>query len=829
MKKPAVLIFCCALALYGADPDWQVPEAEFRLIVKADFPAENSYLNFGDYAMPILLGKGIDVRDRNGNRIPFYLHQTLGTILGPAAESEYRYIYFGLPETAPPDQWPEKLGEAPPDHTLYCSIYGQWHQYRTGQEWLDNQVRSLETRFRRNNAWMFKYLLQNLIFGALSPEHSLLRQPVVDKRAEPVAGTDWNEAFDREDYKCWRYADRVRRLNVFSEREMRNSYRNPYRFSQARIDWAWRRLYLARKNLFQVLPRLTEQAPRAPLNEFTNMFKPPHRNPLYAGNQVFFHLDGDAFSSRRNLAAVMGGRLIVPEDGEYEFKAETAGSFLFYLDDELKVSKYNEPVLEKSLKISLKAGLTKLKLCFHRPAASPLTLSWKKPGADRFAVLTEDDFAPARPCRPVAMQERERGDIPLIREHVRYELFIGKTEKRQWREMSVVARPEAGTAPEVTFLLDGVPVFTGGRGIVVTGPDDHFGVMSESYPPTRLFWLRGDDGFRGRLHAGIELRTHLPDFIYDDEELQMFVEVSSGLSVEGRGVLSVRPDRPNSMFADGDREIVIPPRRTTQEGAYAADGICKYPVSLKGAELKNGLTVDFNLKMPGLTFSERRLRFIPVTQLPPVTLDALGYFQDESGAWVVPVLHRPGLGELRRWELPVKLKNRIIPRSHMLFIGDDPGGLREALEAALDEKKMALTFLAWGQDRAPLNRMRHDFSRLSARIPECRADLAVIVPAADDLYGNIPPRSQVRHLAALLQIMRANPNIQAVYLCTPLPAEGTGQAAAALTEELYKLARDFGVEVINLHYLLRARGETDPAGIGDIPEFCRLLIYETVR
>jgi hypothetical protein len=822
-KKWIAVIFCCMTALWGNDPDWQVPDAEFRLIVESDRPAENSYLNFGDYALPTLLGKGIDVRDPDGNKVPFYLHQTLGLLLAPVPNSERRYIYFGLPQTAQPDQWSETLGGVPPDHTLYWSIYGQWHQYRTGKEWLAHQTRSLEIRFQRSNAWMCKYLQQSIMLGAISPEQSFLWQPVRDKRAEPVVDTDWNGAFDREDYKCWRHADRVRRLTSFSDREMKNSYREPYRFSRARVDWAWRRLYLSRKAIFKVLPDLETRAPDAPFKEFTNMFKPPHRNPSYTGNQLFFHMSGGAFSARRNLSAVVEGRLVVPEDGEYEIKIETAGSFILYLEDEQKLSKYNEPGEGKSLKVNLKAGLVKLKLCFHRPDLSALTVLWKKPGSDDFTVLSWDDFAPAWPCRPVAMQERERGDMPLLREHIQYDFFTGKNEKLEWRDISVISRPEAEEPSTVTWLVNGVPVFAGRRTPLILKKDDLFGAMTGSYPPVRLLWLREYKGDKPWLHAEVDLKAHLPDFIYDDEELQLFIEVSSGLPVESRSILSVTPGSANSMFASAEREIVIPARREMQEGAYAADGTFKYPVLLKGRELKGGLEVTFSLRAPGLTFAERRLRFIPADRLPGLALDAAGNFRDDSGAWVVPVLHRPTLNELRSWELPVKIKNHVMAKSRMLFIGDDPGGFKEELERALNGKKLELTFIDWSRQGAPLSRMRHDFPALLSAIPQCRADVAVIVPAADDLLGNIPPRSQARQLGALLQVLRANSNIQTIYLCTPVPIPGREAAEAALTEKLYRLARDFGVEVINLNHLLRMEAADDMAGL------CRLIVREAVR
>lgn len=828
MKKRMwlALLLGLSVVLHGADAEWQVPEAEFRLIAHSDRHVESGYLSLGDFAMPILLGQGIDVRDRNGKKIPFYLHQTLGLVLGPAPDSPERYIYFGLPQTSPVDQWDKKLGPVPPDRTIYANVYNHGHNYRTTQEWLDNQIGALENRFLRYNSWMFQYLCQSITLGALTSGHLFLRQEVRDSLAEPVREADWNKPLDREDFKCWRYSDRARRVNFFSDREMKNSYSDPYRFSQARVDWAWRRLYLSRKSLFSAVPQLKERAPEAPLKEFISMFKEPYRRPIFTGNMDLFHIAADAFDSRRNMAAVLEGNLIVPEDGEYEFCVEAAGSFLLYFGKEQKLRKYNEPELRKYLKINLKTGIQDLKLCFQRPSFSSVALSWKKPGAKSFTILGKDDFAPAWPCRAVAMQEKGRGDIPLIREISLYDIFTGKRDKRLWREMAAVPRPGEPPA-QITWLVNGVPAFIGERATLITASDDLFGVMTEQYPPTRLFWLRQDRDHKPWLHADIDLKLHLPDFIYDDEELEMFVELASGLPTGARSILSVSPDRSNSLFAGESREVVIPPRRRIQEDRYAADGIYKYPVLLKGAELKDGLKVQFAVKVPELTFAARTLRFVPVESLPSLTLDESGCFRDEAGAVVVPVLHRPTLNELRSWELPVRIRNRLMPTRHMLLIADDFGGLGDKVEQMMKDKKVALTFLPWGDDGIALNRMRQDLPALADVIPGSNADVAVVIPPAADLTGNIPVRSQVRHLAALLQLLRANRSIHTIYLSTPLPAEGRDEQEKQLSDELRRLARDFGVEVINLNYILRHQDKMPSRE--EVTETTCQVIRETAR
>ncbi len=832
MKKLLGLLFLLTLpTAYTLDLEWHVPEAEYRLIVESDRPGENGYFDFGDYAMPILLGKGVDIRDHADNKIPFYLHQTLGLVIAPAPGSPRRYIYFGLPEVSPVDQWNKaQNGEIPPDRTIYTNAYWRGHRYWTSKEWLDNQVNNLENRFIRDNGWNFKYLLRCFATSAVS-----LHQEVLDPRAEPVTVGDWNKPLDRENYLCWRYRDLSRRINYFSQEEMERSYADPFRYSRARMDWVWRRIYLSRKNIFRVLPDLQARAPEAPMNDFINIFKQPYRGVFFSANQALFHITDDAFDSRRNIAVVMEGKLIVPENGEYEFKAEANGSFLLYVDGQLHLSKYNEPVIDKFLKLNLTAGLHEVRFCFQRQSSSIATLSWKKTGAEQFAVLTENDFAPAWPNPPLAMQRKPYVDIPLIKQISQYDIFIAKTEKKLWKELAAV------NGPQITWLLNGAPVFIGEKATLISNPGDQFGIMTDDFPPTRFFWLRADRKDKPWFHADLSLNLFVPDFIYEDEELEMFVEMLSALPVAARSVLSVTPDRKNPMFQTGKREIIVPPKRMIQEDRYASDGSFKYSVHLKGAELKNALNIDFELKVPELIFSSRKLRFIPLNTLPPLTLDANGDFRDEQNALVVPVLHRPALSEIRTWELPAKIKNQIVSYRHMLLIGDDFGNFSADLENTLKQKSLALTFLPWSRDHQPLLRMRRDLPRMLQDISRSQADLALVIPAAADVADQIPLRSQSRHLAAILQALRANKNIQTICLATPLPMENHAELEQKLSQELRKLGRDYGVRIIDLNHFLRQNGELNYAPdaahpayrerlpVGNTSAISRLIVSETVR
>lgn len=153
MKLLISLIILMNAVWVNSATSWQVPDAQYRLSVSSSRPNDIGYLDFNLYALPILLSNGIDVRTSDGTKIPFFLHQTLGLIIAPAPQSTERFIYFGLPEVSPVDQWDKKHGSIPADHRLYGAAFARWHNHMTAQEWLKNQMLVLERRFQARSRW----------------------------------------------------------------------------------------------------------------------------------------------------------------------------------------------------------------------------------------------------------------------------------------------------------------------------------------------------------------------------------------------------------------------------------------------------------------------------------------------------------------------------------------------------------------------------------------------------------------------------------------------------------------------------------------------------
>lgn len=824
MKKIFFIMILTA-ATSGFSIPWHVTEAEFRLAINSTRPELIGYLDFSAYPLPILLAKGIDIRSADGVKIPFYLHQTLGLVIAPAPEHAERFIYFGLPETSPVDQWNAESGAVPEDRRLYAMAFARWHNHLTAKEWEKNQMDILDRRFKAQSRWMFNYVLLNILLG----------------KSRSGLPADWKKPFDNEDFLCWRYRDRSRRQNWFTTQKMISSYANPYRPHSSRLNWAWQMIHLNYLRIYNNVDKLAERSQKEPLNSFKALFKfnPKSKpKPFFEGNLNSFQILTDSFDSRRHFGIVFETSLIVPETGEYDFQLETEAGAILYLDDKELITIYREHRSENPATTELEAGLHRLKLHFHRdqhPAS--MILRWRKPGTKQFELLSDDNFAPGWPNQPFALQNRKGETLPLVRRTRTADIFIEKLVK-----MNLINAQAVAPDTEFTWFLNGKPVATGPSVTMVCEPGAKLGAGGGKYPPTQLFWLGNRKIDSSPLHAAsLRMQLHTPDFIFDDESQDMFVEAVSAMPFENMVQIETSSSRENPVFPSETKSITVPAKKTAAEERFAQDGLYKFPVRITGKELRSQLDVNLKLKMPGLVFAEKNLRFIPLSELPPLSYGDDGNFYDETGAQVIPVLHRPTLSELRKWELPILLRNQIALPHKMLVIADDFGSFSKTLADAFDKKNIQTELLQLPQEHI-LFAMRKSLIYILPSVKNSDADAALIIPSAFDLRNRIPVRSQIRTLSAILQALRENPEIKIIYMATPIPQKNIGDIENEMITELRRLTRDFGVKIINLNFHLRQHQIDDENYCHDpenqgyqeilplkmIPEICNYLLSETI-
>ncbi len=93
---------------------WLVPEAEYRLSVQPELPAEATSVDMRRQVLPVLPENGVRVFDDAGNPVPFQFHDNYSLSIAPAPKAKAFDIYFGFKEKQPADTWKPESGVRPP-------------------------------------------------------------------------------------------------------------------------------------------------------------------------------------------------------------------------------------------------------------------------------------------------------------------------------------------------------------------------------------------------------------------------------------------------------------------------------------------------------------------------------------------------------------------------------------------------------------------------------------------------------------------------------------------------------------------------------------------
>ena len=803
IKRIFIAVFLLPLLnAFAAAPAWQVADAEYRLAVKTDNPGVTGYLDLSLCALPEKLDNGVDVRDEKGGKIPYFLYKDFGLFFGPAAKAPVRYIYFGFkkPVEAPP--WPKELGNVPENYRLRIRIFHAGVAYITEQQWLERQRQNIEERYRRPN-WMVKYYIDQ------SWERYFARYiypwPVADVKFylnnEPF-DKDWDKAYDVEDYLAWRNPSSYRRSCGWVEYQCR--LKGPYfmKYDPIRQEWAFKRL----KRYWNIREKELKQAEinsrGVPEREMIYIFE--KRKPAEEKNnweQVL--LDKCMFDIRNNFAAGITGMLLIPADGEYEFAVNTSSSTLLLVDEKIVINWYGEhernPGWEKTGKIKLKKGLYPFKFYYQKNLAiTYAACAWKKPGDHEFTLLQDDDFSPGWPCVPETCSSKDGNIYPLAIKTGSCILYTGKREKCLWEKYAVTDCGSGGCAWEVngqTFPGRTIDL------ILKEGADDKITLAAEdkTYSPLRLY--RFDDG-REKPYSRPDLALKLwtPDFIFDDETLDLFVEVNSKLPYPVECYLDTVASPENSLFASGREKISLPGKPVSEQNRFIPDSVFKKQIVLKGEALKLKTEVGFNLKLPNMAFDSKRIRFIKAPELPPLETGPEG-LHDADGSIVIPVIHRPELSEIRKWELPATVINRLAGTSKVLVVADDfacgTSAFSNMLQELLNQEEIELEFIPWRNSGD--NRLLENFAATLPFILKSDADAAIIIPPVRELHDGIPVRNQYRMLAALISAFKG----RNLMLATPFPPAVPTPQEEELSSEIKRLAREYGAAVLDLNYYIK--------------------------
>ena len=168
------------------------------------------------------------------------------------------------------------------------------------------------------------------------------------------------------------------------------------------------------------------------------------------------------------------------------------------------------------------------------------------------------------------------------------------------------------------------------------------------------------------------------------------------------------------------------------------------------------------------------------------------------------MLHRPKLSDIRNWELPRKIGDELVPCRKLLMIAESIDGFAATAGEQLQIKEnQTIEFVPFRDSEVPL---RDNLPELLDRIGSSTADHAILFLPCLYHMGTIEPWMRDRYIAAILEKLRRNRKLHAIYLIPAPVRPGEEEAQRELQKSLRRLAREYDVQLLE-----PAAGES-PAG-----------------
>ncbi|MBN2641897.1 MAG: hypothetical protein JXR78_09600 [Victivallales bacterium] len=813
-----VLVWLCVFTVFAAEPEtaWHVAEAPYRIELSVDDPAAKGFADLSNMLVPEDVGNNIDVRNGAGAEIDFkYDPKTRGLLIAPDPDKTGKaLVYYGMRMQGLVGRWSrDKYGDPPQIARLMMKAVHYKLNYLTREEWMrrekDRARKQFETRNKTAshnmrvhlyNLYMKRGGYDVLIFFDASVQRHLYqrRRELESKSKYPPAYAFLNS------YELKKIKDSLARINArlaYNRKEIRRHIEG--------IRQAVRALENNERMTLKLLSRILERADDARELEIVNRFKA--RKLRLIMDVPVDKIDAECFPAnrlKRNFATCFYGFLNVPHDGGYEFTISSPGSCLLKINDRFAIKMYGEH-LESSprtetVSLNLTRGLHFLELFFQKnQARSDVRLTWKKPEENSFSVLEAKDFAPAAEVYIEAIRGKNSELYPLVRRIHSSMLFTGKDEKYRFESLECMSEGIfewefndevfEGVATQFVMKEDASDL------ISLRNSGGEFASMELIPPPV------SSNEDKDNFAPEISLNLYLPEAIYGDEELNMYVEVFSRLPFRVDALLrtTVKNGRMTG-GSDGQEIISIKAQKDNPEERYKPASFHKKQVRLSGAELKNDFSVNYELSLPGLVFDRKTVRFLPLALCRGVE-DSTNGLCAEDGTLVIPVLHRPTLQELREWSLAGMIGGKLRSADRVLVMTDPGTGLKEQMLRAVEKTGNQLEFYEWKPGK-PLT-YRAGLAAILNAAPVLECDTVLLIPSRYDARQGVAIRTQTRYIAAIIQALRGNPRIKRILLCTPVPPLHTAADVydAELAEALRKLGREYAVDIINLNHFIRSR------------------------
>jgi PA14 domain len=793
--------------------EWQVPTAPYRLIIKSTKPELPGYIDLTRYCLPATVDNGIDIRNATGKKLPFKLLQNHGVIIDGAPQEAVRQIYFGFNKPLPVAQ-PEK-NNSPDSSRLKLTVINGRLNYLAGDEWIKDQ----QQRIKKSNVRRKKYYtkaIDEFLFRGIMPRINFAATQCTwwdPQLTEQLLALDTYQQYDFNWRQMNFYALDLRRLRQYN---LLLYYSLSGYFSD--VSWRVRTIKKLPATQAKQLKKLPERVKDAPQKAFTKLFNPKQKRwkRMVRGTKAAgeLNLERRPFNARRNFGAIFSGKLIIPQTGEYRFAINSTSSTVLQLDGKnifIWLGAHN-PAADwgKTVKIPLTAGLHDFKFLYHKASGfTHATVAWQPPGTGTFRMMNENDFAPGWINQPLSCSAADGTEYPLVKRTARKLFFTGKRQRATWTNFKLLS----ADTTNYSWHLNGKQ-FTEGDNVdvVFNSEDDKKITISDStnkIAPLQLHPMPDSKQLLS-MNPDLSLKLWLPKFIYDDELLNGQLEISSGLPEKINCTMTIEANRKNSILPSAVKKLIIPPKTLPEQQKFAANSTVKSNFNLNGAELKSELAVKLSLHIPGMVFATEKIRFIPLKELPKLNFSD-DLLTDTDGTVIIPVLHRPSLTDLRKWELPLIIQRQLQGSRHLTVIADNFGPTDNNFATTLADKfgkyKIKVDFKPWHKN-SNSSAMLSSLPSLLPAADKITGDTVIIIPPVTDLNGIASVRVLGRTIGALLERLQHNEYIRKIYLATPFPTPvGGTEREQELIQTLQKLCRTYGTDLIKLNQNIRQQND----------------------
>jgi hypothetical protein len=833
-----------------ASGDWLDPAAAYRLEASCAQPGQVKALDLSRVCLPMPLTNGVVVYGEDGEKLPFSLDlETNGLIIGAGSQSGRVTIYWGYAQAQAQAFQPDSLGSLPSDGRLKMTVVHCNLKNFSDQDWLQEKRTRLERKHDRTItrnaeripaiklAWLKTEGRERPRLDKLSQEEQNWRDRVSQAEAAlrtvraQLAGAQKKLTLERkkpteerDEKACQAEISKIKKALARATEKLKKDKQNlasqakRSRQVKGKIDQAHRRYENAlkawqksREEKKQAIEELVAKAGQGQERELEVLdYFPPNKRARLLGTSFpeKAEVPRMPFGSRSTFAAQFSGTLPLEQETELEFAVDATSSVLLFVDDKLLINWYGDhkPNYDwhQNCRVKLSAGLHKLKYYYKRGDLKVETyarVAWKKPGDAEFAVLGAADFAAGFPVKATSFSDRQGNRYPLVEAGQLLSIFTGKTQRLDW----VKAQTLDGAG--IAWQLGGKTVAQGPQANLFFELDSLPGVLSPSvktltlkpadFPALDVALPTCDNTRKTYAPAELSMSLRPPQFIYDDETLDMSLDLLSALPHDIECQLKVECADLDNPFVSLGGEVALPGKSDSPALKFEPPSLVSRSLALEGAQLAAGRRVTFTLECGGVIFARESLRFVPIEALPELNFNG-HHLVGADSARIVPVLHRYSLRELRGWQLPdILAATWFKPRRALLIASDFTDGKTsffQALSQSLQQQNVALDCLAWGA-RTPV---LASLAEVSTPIRNATAEVAILIPP---LEPSSTDRQRTRALAAVIQVLKANPAIRKIMLATPYPSV-TGAPDSALVAMLRGLARENGVEILELRGFL---------------------------